>query len=46
MKEMFYLTKHSTHCILWLCGVRRIAKDHSDNEMKAKACTLLNNLSD
>ena len=29
---MFYLTTHSTHFILWLYGVRHMAKDHSDSE--------------
>ena len=27
-KEMFYLTTHSTHFILRLCGVRHMVKDH------------------
>ena len=33
-KEMFYLTTHSTHCILRLYSVGRMVKDHSDNERK------------
>ena len=31
-KEMFYLTTHSTHFILWLHGVGNMVKYHSDNE--------------
>ena len=31
-KEMFYLTTHSTHFILWLYGVGHMVKDHSDSE--------------
>ena len=31
-REMFYLTMHSTHFILWLYGVRYMVKDHSDSE--------------
>ena len=31
-KEMFYLTTHSTHFILWLYDVRHKVKDHSDSE--------------
>ena len=31
-KEMFYLTMHSTHFILWLYGIRHMVKDHSDSE--------------
>ena len=31
-KEMFYLTTHSTHFILWLYGVGYMVKDHSDSE--------------
>ena len=29
---MFYLTMHSTHFILWLYGIGRTVKDHSDSE--------------
>ena len=32
MKEMFYLTTHSTHFILRLYGVGQMVKDHSDSE--------------
>ena len=32
MKEMFYLTTHSTHFILRLYGVGHMVKDHSDSE--------------
>ena len=31
-KEMFYLTTHSTHFILWLYGVGHMVKDHSDSD--------------
>ena len=31
---MFYLTTHSTHCILRLYSVGCMVKDHSDNERK------------
>ena len=31
MKEMFYLTTHSTHLYLRLYGVRHMVKDHSDS---------------
>ena len=31
-REMFYLTKHSTHFYLRLYGVRHMVKDHSDRE--------------
>ena len=31
-KEMFYLTTHTTHFILRLCGVRHMVKDHWDSE--------------
>ena len=31
-KEMFYLTMHSTHFIIWLCGIGHIVKDESDSE--------------
>ena len=30
VKEMFYLTMHSTH--LWLYGIRHMVKDHSYSE--------------
>ena len=29
---MFYLTTHSTHFYLRLCGVKHMVKDHSDSE--------------
>ena len=32
-KEMFYLTTHSTHFILWLYGVGHMVKDHLDSEI-------------
>ena len=35
-KEGFYLTMHSTQLYLWLYGVRRIVKDHSDSERGRK----------
>ena len=38
-KEMFYLTTHSTHCYLWLYGVRHMVKDHSDSERKSTAAS-------
>ena len=31
-KEMFYLTTHSTHFILWLYDIRHMVKNHSDSE--------------
>ena len=31
-KDMFYLTTHSTHCLLRLYGVGQLVKDHSDSE--------------
>ena len=34
LKEMFYLTTHSTHFILWLYGIRHMVKDHSDSEIE------------
>ena len=32
MKELLYLTTHSTHFILQLYGVRHMVEDHSDSE--------------
>ena len=32
MKEMLYLTTHSTHFYLRIYGVRYMVKDHSDSE--------------
>ena len=32
LREMFYLTTHSTHFYLRLYGVRHMVKDHSDSE--------------
>ena len=31
-KGMFYLTMHSSHFYLNLCGVVHVVKDHSDDE--------------
>ena len=31
-KDVFYLRTHSTHFYDWLCGIRHMVKDHSDNE--------------
>ena len=31
-KQMFYLTMHSTHFILWFYGIGHMRKDYSDSE--------------
>ena len=31
-RNFFYLIPHSTHFILWLCGIRHKVKDHSARE--------------
>ena len=38
MKELFYLTTHSTHFILRLYGVKHMVKDHSDSEREETRC--------